>query len=59
MQKGVTGTHYVAEDKRKTTAVLVRFTAAEMEKIKDKAERSGMSVSEFLAQAGLHRRVRK
>ena len=31
----------------------------EMEKIKDKAERSGMSVSEFLAQAGLHRRVRK
>ena len=59
MQKGVTGTHYVAEDKRKTAAVLVRFTAAEMEKIKDKAARSGVSVSEYLAQAGLHRRVRK
>lgn len=59
MQKGVSGTHYVPEEKRKTAAVLVRFTASEMEKIKDKAERSGMSVSEFLAQAGLHRRVRK
>ncbi|MEE0972163.1 MAG: hypothetical protein U0L14_07640 [Bifidobacterium ruminantium] len=59
MQKGVSGTHYVAEDKRKTAAVLVRFTAAEMEKVKDKAARSGVSVSEFLAQAGLNKRVRK
>lgn len=49
----------MAEDKRKTAAVLVRFTAAEMEKVKDKAARSGVSVSEFLAQAGLNKRVRK
>ena len=36
MQKGVSGTHYMAEEKRKAAAVLVRFTAAEMEKSRTK-----------------------
>lgn len=58
MQKGTTGTHYLADDKRKTVAVIVRFTASEMEKIKEKAALSGVPVSVYLAQSGLRRRVR-
>lgn len=53
MQKGVTGTHYVDESKRKTKSVLVRFTAEQLERVKEKAGNAGVSVSEYLAQAGL------
>ena len=59
MQKGTTGTHYKAQEVRKTESVLVRMTAADMQKIKEKAELEGMSVSAFLLDAGLRRRVKK
>lgn len=58
MQKGVSGTHYLSDDQRKTTAVLVRLTPSELDKIKAKAALSGVPVSVYLAQSGLRRRVR-
>lgn len=58
MQKGTTGTHYLADAKRKTRTVMVRMTDADYETICRKADAADESVSAFLRLSALRRRVK-
>lgn len=47
VQKGTTGTHYKAAASRKTAQILVRFTPGELDRIKTRANKKGVSLSQF------------
>lgn len=59
MQKGTTGTHYKEDTERKTEAMYIRLTAAQAQKIKEKAAQAGVSVSTFLIDSAMRRRLPK
>lgn len=59
MQKGTTGTHYKEETERKTEGMYIRLTAAQAQKIKEKAAQAGVSVSTFLIDSAMRRRLPK
>lgn len=47
VQKGVSGTHYKPAANRKTAQILVRLTPSELERIKTRANKRGVSLSQF------------
>lgn len=55
MQKGTTGRHYKYD--RKTESVTIRVTPNEAKTIRRKAALSGMSISEYVIDCAIKRRV--
>lgn len=59
MQKGTKGTQYKPAEERRTVTMSFRVTEEEAQKIKEKAAASGMSLSNFLIESAMKRRVSK
>lgn len=59
MQKGTSGNHYKVSEERKTEGMYIRLTASEARKIKEKAAQAGVSVSTYLIESALRRRLPK
>lgn len=55
MQKGITGSHYKFD--RKTESVTIRVTPNELKIIRHKASLSSMSVSEYVIDCAIKKRV--